>query len=76
VDLTNPDIYYDTRILLQKNLLHVARTVFVWRSTYFTALPCETTEGCQYRQNTRGLSFVGLFQVHSKSEDHGLKVRL
>jgi hypothetical protein len=35
VDLTNPDIYYDTRILLQKNLLHVARTVFVWRSTLF-----------------------------------------
>jgi glycogen debranching enzyme len=35
VDLTNPDIYYDKRILLQKNLLHVARTVFVWRSTLF-----------------------------------------
>ena len=35
VDLTNPDIYYDKRIILQKNLLHVARTVFVWRSTLF-----------------------------------------
>ncbi len=35
VDLTNPDIYYDNRIILQKNLLHVARTVFVWRSTLF-----------------------------------------
>jgi glycogen debranching enzyme len=35
VDLTNPDIYYDKRILLRKNLLHVARTVFVWRSTLF-----------------------------------------
>jgi glycogen debranching enzyme len=35
MDLTNPDIYYDKRILLQKNLLHVARTVFVWRSTLF-----------------------------------------
>jgi glycogen debranching enzyme len=31
VDLTNPDIYYDRRVLLQKNLLHVARTVFVWQ---------------------------------------------
>jgi glycogen debranching enzyme len=35
VDLTNPDIYYDKRIILQKNLMHVARTVFVWRSTLF-----------------------------------------
>jgi glycogen debranching enzyme len=35
VDLTNPDIYYEKRVVLQKNLLHVARTVFVWRSTLF-----------------------------------------
>jgi glycogen debranching enzyme len=35
VDLTNPDIYYDNRIILQKDLLHVARTVFIWRSTLF-----------------------------------------
>src|SRR5271155_3671212 len=35
VDLTNPDIYYEKRVILQKNLLHVARTVFVWRSTLF-----------------------------------------
>jgi glycogen debranching enzyme len=35
VDLTNPDIYYDKRVILQKSLVHVARTVFVWRSTLF-----------------------------------------
>jgi glycogen debranching enzyme len=35
VDLTNPDIYYDKRVVLQKSLVHVARTVFVWRSTLF-----------------------------------------
>jgi glycogen debranching enzyme len=35
VDLTNPDIYYENRIILQKDQLHVARTVFVWRSTMF-----------------------------------------
>ena len=35
VDLTNPDIYFEKCIILQKNLLHVARTVFVWRSTLF-----------------------------------------
>jgi glycogen debranching enzyme len=35
VDLTNPDIYYENRIVLQKDQLHLARTVFVWRSTLF-----------------------------------------
>src|SRR5215468_1584308 len=35
VDLTNPDIYYERRLILPKNLLHVARTAFVWRSTLF-----------------------------------------
>jgi glycogen debranching enzyme len=35
VDLTNPDIYYDNRIVFQKDQLHLARTVFVWRSTLF-----------------------------------------
>jgi glycogen debranching enzyme len=35
IDLTNPDIYYDRRLILPKNLLHVARTAFVWRSTLF-----------------------------------------
>jgi glycogen debranching enzyme len=29
VDLTNPDIYYSGRIILQKSLLHVCRTVFL-----------------------------------------------
>ena len=35
VDLTNPDISYDKRFILQKDLVHIARTVFVWRSTLF-----------------------------------------
>jgi len=35
IDLTNPDIYYERRLILPKNLLHVARTAFVWRSTLF-----------------------------------------
>jgi glycogen debranching enzyme len=38
VDLTNPDIYYENRVVLQKDQLHLARTVFVWRSTLFHRL--------------------------------------
>ncbi|TMJ57642.1 MAG: amylo-alpha-1,6-glucosidase, partial [Alphaproteobacteria bacterium] len=31
VDLTNPDIYRDGRIVLPKDMLHIVRTVFLWR---------------------------------------------
>lgn len=30
-DLTNPDIYYDGHIVLPKDMLHIVRTVFLWR---------------------------------------------
>src|SRR5262249_13542507 len=38
VDLTNPDIYFDKRLVLEKDTLHIDRTVFVWRDTAFYRL--------------------------------------
>jgi glycogen debranching enzyme len=35
VDLTNPDIYRNERIVLQKDMLHIVRTVFLWRGTAY-----------------------------------------
>jgi len=35
VDLTNPDIYDGERIILQKDLIHVVRTIFLWRGTAY-----------------------------------------
>src|ERR1700728_747569 len=35
VDLTNPDIYRDGRIVLQKDMLHIVRTLFLWRGTAY-----------------------------------------
>jgi glycogen debranching enzyme len=35
IDLTNPDIYRNGRIVLQKDLLHIVRTVFLWRGTAY-----------------------------------------
>ena len=35
VDLTNPDIYRDGRLVLPKDMLHIVRTVFLWRGTAF-----------------------------------------
>jgi glycogen debranching enzyme len=33
VDLTNPDFYVEGKIALQKDLLHISRTMFLWRRT-------------------------------------------
>ncbi|MFC0239288.1 amylo-alpha-1,6-glucosidase [Rhodopseudomonas telluris] len=35
VDLTNPDIYQNGRLVLAKDLLHIVRTIFLWRGTAF-----------------------------------------
>jgi len=35
VDLTNPDIYRGGRIVLQKDILHIVRTIFLWRGTAY-----------------------------------------
>jgi glycogen debranching enzyme len=35
VDLTNPDVYRLGRIVLQKDMLHIVRTIFLWRGTAY-----------------------------------------
>src|SRR6202790_4147567 len=35
VDLPNPDIYRDGRIVLQRDMLHIVRTIFLWRGTAY-----------------------------------------
>src|SRR6202171_6535362 len=47
VDLTNPDVYRNERIVLQKDMLHIVRTIFLWRGTAYQRIggqsPGETT---------------------------------
>src|SRR5512140_2396578 len=35
VDLTNPDVYRSGRIVRQKDILHIVRTIFLWRGTAY-----------------------------------------
>jgi glycogen debranching enzyme len=35
VDLTNPDIFRGGRIVLQKDMLHIVRTIFLWHGTAY-----------------------------------------
>src|SRR6266404_5582507 len=38
VDLTNPDVYRHGRIVLQKDVLHILRTIFLWRGTAYQGI--------------------------------------
>jgi glycogen debranching enzyme len=38
VDLTNPDIYFDHKLVLPKDTVHVIRTLFVWRAGVYQRL--------------------------------------
>ena len=38
VDLTNPDLISDQRIVLEKDSVHILRTVFLWRDTAYQRL--------------------------------------
>jgi glycogen debranching enzyme len=35
VDLTNPDVFANKRIVLEKDTLHILRTIFLWRDTVY-----------------------------------------
>jgi glycogen debranching enzyme len=38
IDLTNPDFFVDDHIELRKDLVHIARTIFLWRGTAYQRL--------------------------------------
>ncbi len=38
VDLTNPDIYFDKKLVLPKDTVHILRTVFLWQGTAYQRL--------------------------------------
>jgi glycogen debranching enzyme len=38
VDLTNPDIFHGEQIVLQRDMLHIVRTTFIWRGTAYQRL--------------------------------------
>jgi glycogen debranching enzyme len=38
VDLTNPDIYFDRKLVLPKDTVHIKRTIFLWRGIAYQRL--------------------------------------
>jgi glycogen debranching enzyme len=66
VDLTNPDIYFENRLLLAKDTIHIVRTVFLWRGTAYQRIALRNHGERAIGINlslTFGNDFADLFEV-------------
>ena len=66
VDLTNPDIYFEQKLVLPKDTLHIIRTIFLWNNTCYQRLRVQN-HGDRPVSSVLGLSFssdfADLFEV-------------
>jgi len=73
VDLTNPDIYRGGRIVLQKDMLHIVRTIFLWRGTAYQRIGLQN-----HGENKASFDltlqfdndFADLFEVRGEKRPH------
>src|SRR5712672_3372114 len=56
VDLTNPDVYRNGRIVLRKDMLHIVRTIFLWRGTAYQRIGLQN-----HGENTASFDLTLLF---------------
>ena len=73
VDLTNPDMYFDDRLVLPKDTLHVVRTIFLWRDTAYQRLAIQNHgEGPVDLRLTMlfDSDFADLFEVRGLRREH------
>jgi glycogen debranching enzyme len=56
VDLTNPDVVRNGRIVLQKDMLHIVRTIFLWRGTAYQRVGVQN-----HGENTASFDLTLLF---------------
>jgi glycogen debranching enzyme len=66
IDLTNPDVYFEKHLVLEKDTLHIIRTIFLWRGTAYQRLGMQN-HGNQHVGINLSLSFgndfADLFEV-------------
>jgi glycogen debranching enzyme len=73
VDLTNPDIYRRSRIVLQKDMLHIVRTIFLWRGTAYQRIGLQNHGDRPASFDLRLLfdnDFADLFEVRGEIRPH------
>ncbi len=75
VDLTNPDMFFEKRLLLPKDTLHIVRTIFLWRGVAYQRLGLQNHGDRAVGINlslTFGSDFADLFEVRGmRRERHG-----
>src|SRR3954464_11496859 len=73
VDLTNPDIYRQGSLVLQKDLLHIVRTIFLWRGTAYQRIGVQNHGDRPASFDLKLLfdnDFADLFEVRGESRPH------
>jgi glycogen debranching enzyme len=73
VDLTNPDIYRNGRLVLQKDMLHIVRTFFLWRGAAYQRIGLQNHG--EHRASfdltlTFDNDFADLFEVRGEKRMH------
>lgn len=73
VDLTNPDIYRNGRLVLQKDMLHIVRTFFLWRGAAYQRIGLQNHG--EHRASfdltlTFDNDFADLFEVRGQKREH------
>ncbi len=66
VDLTNPDIYFGSKLVLHKDVLHVTRTLFLWRGTAYQRFGVQNHDGLPVSLRLSfsfGGDFADIFEV-------------
>ena len=75
-DLTNPDIYFDQKLALPKDTVHIVRTIFLWKSTAYQRLAIQNYGDSSVTLNLAlvfGTDFADLFEVRGmRRERRGL----
>lgn len=73
VDLTNPDIYLNQKLILPKDILHVVRTLFLWRGTAYQRLRMQNHGDRPFDVRLSlafASDFADLFEVRGLRREH------
>src|SRR3954470_4120424 len=69
VDLTNPDLYADDRLVMFKDIVHVSRTLFLWRGTAYQRIALRNHSGAPVEISLSmhfANDFADLFEVRGE----------
>jgi glycogen debranching enzyme len=78
VDLTNPDIYENNRIVLEKDTLHIVRTTFLWEATAYQRIAVKNHGEARVDIDVSigfGNDFADLFEVRGTRRERRGKSR-